>query len=89
MINISWSDMFEGIAKTNTTHTDVFDSIRDFLFEGIAKTNTTHTSYSSFESLVSLRVLLKQILPTQIACFEGGICRLRVLLKQILPTPLF
>ena len=33
---------FEGIAKTNTTNTEV-DAFRfAYLFEGIAKTNTTH-----------------------------------------------
>ena len=34
---------FEGIAKTNTTHTKQKQYFKDFLFEGIAKTNTTHT----------------------------------------------
>ena len=35
--------MFEGIAKTNTTHTKIFWQRLARLFEGIAKTNTTHT----------------------------------------------
>ena len=35
--------MFEGIAKTNTTHTFSSLPYLDPLFEGIAKTNTTHT----------------------------------------------
>ena len=34
---------FEGIAKTNTTHTIIIIAIYGRLFEGIAKTNTTHT----------------------------------------------
>ena len=41
--NIQHSPLFEGIAKTNTTHTIyiLFNFISKF--EGIAKTNTTHT----------------------------------------------
>ena len=34
---------FEGIAKTNTTHTGVSRTECLCQFEGIAKTNTTHT----------------------------------------------
>ena len=34
---------FEGIAKTNTTHTLRAEILTRVLFEGIAKTNTTHT----------------------------------------------
>ena len=55
---------FEGIAKTNTTHTDTTDNALHLEFEGIAKTNTTHTDSKSFAKSVGLRVLLKQILPT-------------------------
>ena len=57
--------MFEGIAKTNTTHTYLglrYDTAR---FEGIAKTNTTHTSHNCNFFTSCLRVLLKQIQPTQ------------------------
>ena len=35
--------VFEGIAKTNTTHTAGLLVDATTLFEGIAKTNTTHT----------------------------------------------
>ena len=56
--------MFEGIAKTNTTHTSYFAIIHDKEFEGIAKTNTTHTLKITIIMFYSLRVLLKQILPT-------------------------
>ena len=35
--------MFEGIAKTNTTHTKDEMKMLQVKFEGIAKTNTTHT----------------------------------------------
>ena len=35
--------LFEGIAKTNTTHTEYLNLKKDIRFEGIAKTNTTHT----------------------------------------------
>ena len=35
--------MFEGIAKTNTTHTNLPAVKFKAQFEGIAKTNTTHT----------------------------------------------
>ena len=34
---------FEGIAKTNTTHTISNIYLNRRMFEGIAKTNTTHT----------------------------------------------
>ena len=64
--NRSPSSKFEGIAKTNTTHTtDPYYGV-EIKFEGIAKTNTTHTP--SFLSTIrsGLRVLLKQILPTQL-----------------------
>ena len=42
--------MFEGIAKTNTTHT--YEALGFLLekFEGIAKTNTTHTSRLFFKN---------------------------------------
>ncbi len=36
--------MFEGIAKTNTTHTRICITPGVSVFEGIAKTNTTHTA---------------------------------------------
>ena len=36
------------------------------MFEGIAKTNTTHTEIKFNLGIVSLRVLLKQILPTHL-----------------------
>ena len=39
--------LFEGIAKTNTTHTILRFEKAGQPFEGIAKTNTTHTSLSS------------------------------------------
>ena len=39
--------VFEGIAKTNTTHTFLEFGQRLHLFEGIAKTNTTHTLIAS------------------------------------------
>ena len=34
--------MFEGIAKTNTTNTEIIPTFPIVKFEGIAKTNTTH-----------------------------------------------
>ena len=37
--------MFEGIAKTNTTHTLFIPQLSTIAFEGIAKTNTTHTKW--------------------------------------------
>ena len=65
------NDLFEGIAKTNTTHTTL--KIRMFKreFEGIAKTNTTHTSMKRLRSIRRLRVLLKQILPTLNISFDN------------------
>ena len=79
--------VFESVAKTNTTHTERLGHGRIQLFESVAKTNTTHTLTGYIISLFSLRVLLKQIQPTQSRLFKklGG-C-LRVLLKQIQPTP--
>ena len=38
-----WRTTFEGIAKTNTTHTSQRIHSPYARFEGIAKTNTTHT----------------------------------------------
>ena len=55
---------FEGIAKTNTTHTIENIDCMNCAFEGIAKTNTTHTGIFAADPRVCLRVLLKQILPT-------------------------
>ena len=79
---------FEGIAKTNTTHTCGQKCELKDMFEGIAKTNTTHTPFCGAGKQEGLRVLLKQILPTQcVQCFVAAL-RLRVLLKQILPTRL-
>ncbi len=56
--------MFEGIAKTNTTHTVNPNAMEIVGFEGIAKTNTTHTFTYGDKKQCGLRVLLKQILPT-------------------------
>ena len=53
--------MFEGIAKTNTTHTLIKMNLLICLFEGIAKTNTTHTHPVLYIFFHRLRVLLKQI----------------------------
>ena len=56
------------------------------MFEGIAKTNTTHTNKAIKDPSFGLRVLLKQILPTQYDTIYTINNSLRVLLKQILPT---
>ena len=61
---------FEGIAKTNTTHTLLFQKMIKVRFEGIAKTNTTHTDYFIWCRGCSLRVLLKQILPTRVCIYN-------------------
>ena len=53
--------LFEGIAKTNTTHTMATRKKIGMGFEGIAKTNTTHTINIADKIKNSLRVLLKQI----------------------------
>ena len=37
--------LFESIAKTNTTHTTAIYDILYDAFESIAKTNTTHTNF--------------------------------------------
>ena len=37
-------NVFEGIAKTNTTNTYCLHRIYGYEFEGIAKTNTTNTN---------------------------------------------
>ena len=52
---------FEGIAKTNTTHTGIVYFGFRLMFEGIAKTNTTHTNRIAKMMKICLRVLLKQI----------------------------
>ncbi len=58
--------MFEGIAKTNTTNTQIMFDIGHITFEGIAKTNTTNTAKLRYAEAVCLRVLLKQIQQTHI-----------------------
>ena len=63
--------MFEGIAKTNTTHTKIKTFIYPRVFEGIAKTNTTHTSVTRHPTMRCLRVLLKQIQHTLKAQFDA------------------
>ena len=78
--------VFEGIAKTNTTHTSLMEMVLLVLFEGIAKTNTTHTGFPTFEHKFRLRVLLKQIQHTQKPDNRFLILCLRVLLKQIQHT---
>ena len=63
--------------------------MRLFLFEGIAKTNTTNTNIWTIISLMSLRVLLKQIQQTLQAFSQQPRYSLRVLLKQIQQTHIF
>ena len=53
-------ERFEGIAKTDTTHTEDYYFNTAHLFEGIAKTDTTHTVPDNKVPGVCLRVLLKQ-----------------------------
>ena len=64
----TYSSMFEGIAKTNTTHTERDLAFADGEFEGIAKTNTTHTRSLCRRVEKRLRVLLKQIQHTHATC---------------------
>ena len=80
--------MFEGIAKTNTTHTCYNSASYGGKFEGIAKTNTTHTKghkiklWEWFEGIAKTNTT-----HTSPAIQSMKVC-LRVLLKQILPTHL-
>ena len=77
---------FEGIAKTNTTHTQSFQKEANHGFEGIAKTNTTHT----IARRQRLTGLFEGIAKTNTTHthhpIDISLQRLRVLLKQILPT---
>ena len=41
---------FEGIAKTNTTHAQKWECMRNIMFEGIAKTNTTHAAAYRYDT---------------------------------------
>ena len=62
---------FEGIAKTNTTNTDMPPTPTTIWFEGIAKTNTTNTLIISGMPSLRLRVLLKQIQQTLESCHNS------------------
>ena len=78
--------MFEGIAKTNTTHTYYVDENAPREFEGIAKTNTTHT-HLVYEYLAWLFEGIAKTNTTHTGIHTlRAVSRLRVLLKQIQHT---
>ena len=78
---------FEGIAKTNTTHTKRCTGRSSIMFEGIAKTNTTHTYSFSSSKQVQFEGIAKTNTTHTCAFADYADKSLRVLLKQIQPTP--
>ena len=78
--------MFEGIAKTNTTHTHSEKLKLRSGFESVAKTNTTRTR-EHYHAVIALfeSVAKTNTTRTQAATLDSMAC-LRVLLKQIQPT---
>ena len=80
-------ELFEGIAKTNTTHTAMIQSFKNTLFEGIAKTNTTHTKMTKEERRLVFEGIAKTNTTHTLKTKPSLDTCLRVLLKQILPTP--
>ncbi len=78
--------VFEGIAKTNTTHTGLICPCTSLLFEGIAKTNTTHTLPQPFAPKTMFEGIAKTN-TTHTFILSSRRCQcLRVLLKQIQHT---
>ena len=77
---------FEGIAKTNTTHTNISGMTNTVLFEGIAKTNTTHTAVETIRNPARFEGIAKTNTTHTVSLSSGLRECLRVLLKQIQPT---
>ena len=73
---------FEGIAKTDTTHTERKIVIVDSLFEGIAKTDTTHTRTTAERSIETFEGIAKTDTTHTMYLVELVWVGLRVLLKQ-------
>ena len=78
---------FEGIAKTNTTHTRLIVVGPLHRFEGIAKTNTTHTVLLISGSGYRFEGIAKTNTTHTSMIFINFQIGLRVLLKQIQHTP--
>ena len=78
--------MFEGIAKTNTTHTVIHQISNHVLFEGIAKTNTTHTYGQEEKDDYLFEGIAKTNTTHTLVHYNSKNAGLRVLLKQIQHT---
>ena len=86
---IQSSFLFEGIAKTNTTHTISLNIGGTQPFEGIAKTNTTHTNALKASSVCLFEGIAKTNTTHTDEYSTEQLCSLRVLLKQIQHTLIY
>ena len=76
-------EMFESVAKTNTTRTDQMSYRSWLMFESVAKTNTTRTILSPFKVNILFESVAKTNTTRTSLNNDEHPERLRVLLKQI------